>query len=58
MTLVSATLTESVRARAIELGFDHVAIGPADPPQHGPEFARWVEAGYAGTMAYLGRRSG
>jgi epoxyqueuosine reductase len=58
MTLVSATLTESVRARALELGFDHVAIGPAEPPQHGPEFERWVEAGYAGTMAYLERRSG
>jgi epoxyqueuosine reductase len=58
MTLVSATLTESVKARAIELGFDHVAIGPAEPPEHGPEFEQWVAAGFAGTMAYLGRRSG
>ena len=58
MTLVSATLTASVRARALELGFDQVAIGPADPPEHGAEFERWVEAGYAGTMAYLERRIG
>ena len=58
MTLVSAALTESVKALALELGFDRVAIGPADPPEHGPEFERWVEAGYAGTMDYLGRRTG
>ena len=56
MTLASATLTETVKARAVELGFDRVAIGPALPPDHGPAFSRWVEAGYAATMDYLGRR--
>jgi epoxyqueuosine reductase len=45
-----------VKARAAELGFDRVAIGPASPPEHGPAFSRWVEAGYAATMDYLGRR--
>ena len=50
--LKEATLTESVKALALELGFDRVAIGPAAPPDHGPEFRRWVEVGYAGTMAY------
>ena len=58
MTLASATLTRSVKARALELGFDRVAIGPASPPEHGPAFSRWVEAGYAATMDYLGRREG
>ncbi len=58
MTLVSATLTQSVKARALELGFDRVAIGPAAPPEHGPAFRRWVAAGYAATMDYLGRREG
>ncbi len=58
MTLAAATLAESVRARALELGFDRVAIGPAAPPEHGPAFRRWVEAGHDGTMAYLGRRLG
>lgn len=56
MTLAAATLTESVKALALELGFDLVAIGPADPPEHGPDFRRWIEAGHAGTMGYLERR--
>ena len=58
MTLASAALTQSVKARALELGFDRVAIGPATPPEHGPAFSRWLEAGYAATMHYLGRREG
>ena len=56
MTLATATLTESVKALALELGFDLVAIGSVDPPEHGQAFARWVEAGYAGDMRYLERR--
>ena len=56
MTLVAATLTESVKALAQELGFDRIAIGPAGPPAHGSDFRSWVEAGYAGGMAYLERR--
>ncbi len=58
MTLASVTLTESVKARAVDLGFDRVAIGPASPPEHGDAFRRWLEAGYAGTMGYLERRLG
>jgi epoxyqueuosine reductase len=54
--IAEAALTEAVKARALALGFDLVAIGPADPPQHGDSFARWVEAGHAGTMGYLERR--
>jgi len=56
--LKEATLTASVKALALELGFDRAAIGPAAPPDHGPEFRRWVEVGHAGTMAYLERRLG
>jgi epoxyqueuosine reductase len=56
MTLAATTLTESVKALALELGFDLVAIGPANPPEHGPDFRRWIEAGHAGTMGYLERR--
>ncbi|HEX9125870.1 MAG TPA: QueG-associated DUF1730 domain-containing protein, partial [Methylomirabilota bacterium] len=56
MTLASATLTESVKSRALDLGFDRVAIGPASPPDHGDAFRHWLEAGHAGTMGYLGRR--
>lgn len=55
MTLTRAALTEAVKARALALGFDRVAVGPADPPDHGRAFEAWLEAGYAGTMEYLER---
>lgn len=57
MQLLRAALTESVKARAGELGFDRVTIGPADPPARGAAFRRWIEAGYAGSMGYLERRA-
>ena len=56
MNLATAALSDSVKALALELGFDAVAIGPADPPEHGAEFERWIDAGHAGSMAYLARR--
>jgi epoxyqueuosine reductase len=55
MTLVGLALTQAVKARALQLGFDRVAIGPATPPPHATAFERWLDAGYAGTMAYLAR---
>ena len=55
MTLVAQALGEAVRARALELGFDRVAIGPAERPEHGAAFQRWLDAGYAGEMGYLDR---
>lgn len=56
MTLAAAALTHAVKALAMDLGFDLVAVGPADPPDHGAELRRWVEAGHVGTMTYLARR--
>jgi epoxyqueuosine reductase len=55
MTLAALTLTRTVKERALELGFDRVAIGAAGPPQHGAAFQRWLDAGYAGEMSYLAR---
>ena len=55
MTLARAALTQAVKAQALALGFDRVATGPADPPDHGPAFEAWLDAGYAGTMDYMGR---
>ena len=55
-SLGALTLTGSVKALALELGFDLVAVGPAAPPEHGAALRRWVEAGHAGTMGYLERR--
>jgi epoxyqueuosine reductase len=56
MTLLATTLTDSVKALALELGFDLVTAGPATPPAHGPELRHWLQAGHAGTMGYLERR--
>ena len=55
MTLVARALGEAVRAHALELGFDRVAIGPPERPEHGAAFERWLDAGYAGEMRYLER---
>ena len=55
MTLAALTLTRTVKERALELGFDRVAVGAAGPPRHGAAFERWLDAGYAGDMSYLER---
>lgn len=55
MTLTTLALTQAVKARALELGFDRVAIGRAGPPPHAAAFERWLDGGRAGTMAYLAR---
>jgi epoxyqueuosine reductase len=55
MTLRTLTLTAAVKARARELGFDRVAVGPAAPPAHGRAFERWLDLGYGAGMEYLGR---
>ena len=55
MSLVGLALGSVVKARARELGFDRVAIGPAEPPEHGDALEAWLDAGFAGTMAYLQR---
>jgi epoxyqueuosine reductase len=55
VTLVGLALSEAVKARALELGFDRVAIGPSEPPEHGAELEAWLDAGYAGSMSYLER---
>jgi epoxyqueuosine reductase len=58
VSLAGAALAESVKTLAAEIGFDRVAIGPADPPQHGAALTRWIAAGHAGTMRYMERRLG
>ncbi|MCL6641673.1 MAG: tRNA epoxyqueuosine(34) reductase QueG, partial [Candidatus Rokubacteria bacterium] len=54
-TLRGLALAAAVRERARALGFARVAFGPADPPEHGAAFERWLDAGYAGGMDYLAR---
>jgi epoxyqueuosine reductase len=53
VTLAALTLTRTVKERALELGFDRVAIAAAAPPSHGDAFERWLQAGHAGDMDYL-----
>src|SRR6185312_2170847 len=53
--LATLALTESVKARALALGFDRVAVGPAGPADHAERFEQWLDAGYAGEMDYLAR---
>jgi epoxyqueuosine reductase len=55
VSLRARVLADTIKARALEVGFDRVAIGPAGRPEHAAEFTRWLEAGHAGTMAYLAR---
>jgi epoxyqueuosine reductase len=55
VTLAALALTRTVKERALALGFDRVGVGAAGPPEHGPAFERWLEAGYAGDMEYLVR---
>jgi epoxyqueuosine reductase len=50
--LTGLALAQAVKARALEVGFDRVAIGPATLA-HGAEFERWLDSGRAGTMEYL-----
>jgi epoxyqueuosine reductase len=53
VSLTALALTRTVKERALELGFDRVAVGAAAPPQHAGDFERWLDAGYAGDMRYL-----
>ena len=55
MTLAALALTQAVKARALEVGFDRVAVGPAGPAEHAARFDAWLDAGYAGGMDYLAR---
>ena len=48
-------LTELIKARAIELGFDLIGIAPAGVASHAKEYADWVAAGMMGEMAYMAR---
>ena len=44
-----------VKQYALELGFDLVGIAPATRVPHAEAYMAWLEAGYAGDMAYMVR---
>jgi epoxyqueuosine reductase len=51
------TPTESVKARARELGFIACGITHPGPTAHGDRLDEWLARGYAGTMRYLHRQA-
>jgi epoxyqueuosine reductase len=53
VTLTTLALTAAVKARALEVGFDRVAVGAAGPAEHAARFEAWLDAGYGDGMEYL-----
>jgi len=49
------TLTERIKSRAYDLGFDLIGVAPAGRAARADAYVRWVSAGYAGEMAYMAR---
>jgi len=50
-------LATRLKQQALALGFDVVGICAAGPGAHAEFYGRWIEAGYAGEMHYLARRT-
>jgi epoxyqueuosine reductase len=53
MRLTALALTEAVKTRALGLGFERVAVGPADAIAHARQFEAWLEAGYGEGMDWI-----
>ena len=47
-------LTEAVKRKAQNLGFQLVGVTTPDPPPHFLAFERWLAAGHHGEMTYMG----
>jgi epoxyqueuosine reductase len=55
-TLTSHALAQQIKSKAKSLGFDLVGITSARPSEHADYLRQWLDAGNAGTMAYLTQR--
>ncbi len=49
-------LTQQLKTKASELGFELSGATPAVTPSNYPDFLEWLKKGYAGEMGYLERR--
>ncbi|RMF63176.1 MAG: tRNA epoxyqueuosine(34) reductase QueG, partial [Calditrichaeota bacterium] len=49
------SLTQAIKAQARELGFELVGVAPVEVVPELTFYKEWVEAGYAGKMAYMER---
>ena len=54
--LIDRTLSDRVKDRARQIGFDLVGIAPASPSQWQGYFRQWLDRGHAGEMTYLASR--
>ena len=48
-------IKDTIREKALELGFTIFGVTTVDPLQGAAFYAEWIERGYAGTMDYLAR---
>ncbi len=48
-------LTQRIKEKAYDLGFDLIGIAPADLALHAQAYRRWLEQGYAAGMQWLAR---
>ena len=53
---IQKNISDRIKARAAELGFDLCRITTADPPPNHGSYHEWIDAGYAGEMGYLARQ--
>ena len=51
-----AELTQKLKAKALEMGFELSGVTPAVPSPDYPYFLDWLARGHAGEMGYLSRR--
>lgn len=49
------SLSERIRAQALELGFESLGIAPLRLSDHAAHYRAWLDAGQHGTMHYLAR---
>jgi epoxyqueuosine reductase len=47
------SLTEQVKAWGVQLGFQQIGVSDTDLGEHEPRLQAWLDAGYAGDMAYM-----
>lgn len=47
--------TALIQEKAEELGFDFMGVTPARRAPHAPAFENWLDQGFQGTMAWLGK---
>jgi len=50
-------MKETIRSKALDLGFDDCRFTTSAPPESGRQFTQWIESGGHGAMGYLSRNA-